>query len=249
MRWRRFESLSGVQKMDECGGQRGVSNASHGKHGRWKVMGYVHHACLGEGDVMREWKRNSLGYSRIVLDFGGGGLDEIHTGLLVEGAALGDVVSVHGILMGAVKVVVARRRVGVNDFGDELGLLLLLLLRVVFCAGAGELDELDAGRAYGVRPVERTLGLGDTAGNLVEEVGGGDGAVKRSDEVRWERVEGLKKKPVRRAHITRGQGGMTDSGEKEDLVLLPVKVHLVGIGGVPAGGAGALGDGGLEVEV
>lgn len=42
---------------------------------------------------------------------------------------------------------------------------------------------------------------------------------------------------------------MTDSGEKEDLVLLPVKVHLVGIGGVPAGGAGALGDGGLEVEV
>lgn len=148
-------------------------------------------ACRGEDDVMRKRKRHSLGYSGIVLDLGWGGLDEIHTGLFVEGAALGDVVGMEAILMVVVKVIVAGRRVGVNDFGNELRLL--LLLGVVLCAGAGELDELDAGRAYGVGPVEGTLGLGDAAGNLVEEVGGGDGTVKRSDEVGWKRVEGLKK--------------------------------------------------------
>jgi hypothetical protein len=163
---------------------------------------------IGDGAISALKAIRKLGYRGIVLDFSRGGPDEIHTRLLVEGAALGGVVGVNGTLMATVNVVVAGRRVGVNDFGDELGLL--FLLRVVLCASAGELDKLDAGRAYGVGPVEGTLGLGDAAGNLVEEVGGGDGAVKRSDEVRWERVEG--------------------SGEKENLVLLPVKVHLVGIG-------------------
>lgn len=145
-------------------------------------------------------KRYSLGYSRIVLDLSGVGRDEIHAGLLVKGAAGRAVVRVVDrvlvVKVAAVVVVVD------DDFGrDELGLLLPLPGGggVVFGAGTGELDELDAGGADGVGPVEGAFGLGDAAGDLVEEVGGGDGAVERSDEVRGERVEGLKKKGQTRA--------------------------------------------------
>lgn len=66
-----------------------------------------------------------------------------------------------------------------------------VLAVVLFCAETSELDELDTGRTDRVGPVDRPLGLGDTACDFVEEVGGGNWAVERGDEVGGECVEGL----------------------------------------------------------
>lgn len=60
-------------------------------------------------------------------------------------------------------------------------LALLFKVGVLFGAETTEFDDLDAGRAKGVRPVSGTFGVRNTTGYLVEEVGRGNGAVERGD--------------------------------------------------------------------
>jgi len=66
-------------------------------------------------------------------------------------------------------------------FGDGIGLLFL-------GAEARELDELDACGTERVGPVDGALGMGDTAGDFVEEVGGRDWAVEGGGEVGGEGI-------------------------------------------------------------
>lgn len=82
-----------------------------------------------------------------------------------------------------------------------------MLKRFVFGAFLCKFDEFDACCANGMRPIKRTLGVCNAAGNLVEEVRRRDWANKRSDKVSWECIQ--------------------SSCQKQNLLRFPFPFHFI----------------------
>ena len=123
----------------------------------------------------------------IILEGRGTGLDEIHARLAVQRAAA------HR-LVGGVMRVGARRRRAVRDLDRVLflnGTATRLDDCILLCTRTSKFEQLDTGCANGMGPVDRALGVRDTASNFVEQIGRGDGSIKWCYEVCGERVEGL----------------------------------------------------------
>jgi hypothetical protein len=117
------------------------------------------------------------------------GVEEIHTGLSVEGAAC---TNANRVIITAMSIAIIVFIVGYFDFGLFRDLIAALLSQSFFlCLETGKLDELDACRANRVRPVSGALGLGNSASDLVQEIGRRYGSIERSDEVRGKRVKSL----------------------------------------------------------
>ena len=125
----------------------------------------------------------------VLLEVRTSGVEEIHTGLSVEGAAS---TNANRVIITAMSIGIVVFTIGYFDFRLFRDLIAALLsLSFFLCLETGKLDELDACSTNGVGPVSGSLGLGDSASDLVQEIGRRDGSIERSDEVRGKRVKSL----------------------------------------------------------